>query len=143
MSLAYSGGADSIAVSRVLPEDTTYVHQRRTKHPRVVNRMTHVRVDVIERLVRQAADRGRDVRVVRSDLEYLCLPYATYPVWWAISIGSILMADMTSAGSVALGTVLESRYLSGGARFLRSSVRTVTHDLHEAVGLPLLGPLPA
>lgn len=140
LSLAYSGGADSIATSEVLPDDTAYVHLRRVKHPRVVNRMTHVRVDVIESLVRKAQARGRDVSVVETDLEYLCLPFATYPVWWAISIASIVLADETDAGGVALGTVLESRYTSNGIRWFGRIPSSTTHHLYAAAGLPLVRP---
>ena len=74
LSLAYSGGADSIATSEVLPDDTAYVHLRRVKHPRVVNRMTHVRLDVIEALVRKAQTRGRDVSVRRLILSTCASP---------------------------------------------------------------------
>lgn len=140
LSLAYSGGADSIATSEVLPDDTAYVHLRRVKHPRVVNRMTHVRVDVIEALVRKAQTRGRDVSVVQTDLEYLCLPFATYPVWWAISIGSIVLADETDAGGVATGTVLEGRYLANGTRWTGRGALSSTHRLYDAAGIPIVRP---
>jgi hypothetical protein len=140
VSLAYSGGADSIATAEVLPSDTAFVHLRRTKHPRVVNRMTHVRVDVIESLVRQAGKFDRDVSVVQTDLEYLCLPFATYPVWWAISIASILTADHCNAGAVALGTVLESRYTANGTKWGGKVPPSPTHKLYSAAGIPMMRP---
>jgi hypothetical protein len=140
VSLAYSGGADSIATAEVLPSDTAFVHLRRTKHPRVVNRMTHVRVDVIESLVRQASRFGREVSVVQTDLEYLCLPFATYPVWWAISVASILTADHCNAGAVALGTVLESRYTANGTKWGGRIPPSPTHKLYDAAGIPMMRP---
>jgi len=141
ISLAYSGGSDSIATSELLPEDTAYVHLRRVKHPRVVNRMTHVRVDVLEALVRRAANLGRDVTIVQTDLEYVCLPYATYPVWWAISIASILTADKVGAGGIAMGTVLEARYTANGTRWSGASSDTYTHRLYSAAGIPIVRPV--
>jgi hypothetical protein len=103
--------------------------------------MTHVRADVLERLVRTAGERGREVAVVQTDLEYLCLPYATFPVWWAISIGSIIMAEHYDGGAVALGTVLESLYTANGTRWVGRNVNRTTHALYDAAGIPLLRPV--
>lgn len=139
--LSYSGGADSIATAELLPKDTPHVHLRRVKHPRVPNRMTHVRGDVLEGLVREAGQRGREIAVVQTDLEYVCLPFATFPVWWAISIGSILIADHYDGGAVALGTVLESLYTSNGRKWVGRGVNRSTHALYQAAGIPLLRPV--
>ncbi|MFC5379492.1 DUF6395 domain-containing protein [Aquipuribacter nitratireducens] len=143
VSLAYSGGTDSIAASVLLPEDTVYVHLRRQKHPRTVDRMTHVKGGVLERLVSDAGRRGVETTVVRTDLEYVCLPFATFPVWWAVLVGSILTADAYDAGAVATGTVLEARYLGSGIRFIDHAHPSTFHRLFEAVGLPFLRPTAA
>jgi hypothetical protein len=138
-SISFSGGVDSIATAELLPTGSPHVHLRRVKHPRVVNRMTHVRVDVIEQLVRRMGERGRDVQVARTDLEYLCLPHATYPTWFAICIGSMLTADHLDAGAIAMGTVLESRYTANGTKWSGSTGRAL-HDLFDAAGIPMLRP---
>jgi hypothetical protein len=101
--------------------------------------MTHVRVDVMEQLVRKMGQRGRDVHVVQTDLEYLCLPYATFPTWFAICIASMLTADHFDIGAIAMGTVLESRYTANGTKWSGTTGRGL-HDLFEAAGVPMLRP---
>src|SRR5690606_40388543 len=65
LAISYSGGADSVAVATILP-DAPLIHFQRVSHPRVPNRWTHYRSDVLARL---ALRTGRDVTIVRSDLE--------------------------------------------------------------------------
>lgn len=138
--LSYSGGVDSIAVAEVIPRDAPYVHFRRVRHPRVPDRATPIRADLMERLVLGASDRGRDVHVVRSDLEYLCLPWPTFPNWAAVGIGLLLLADRLQLGAAGFGTVLGSKFLTSGARYRAGGRGGPEADLYRAVGLPLLRP---
>jgi hypothetical protein len=138
--LSYSGGADSIAVSEMLPEGSPHIHFRRVPHPRIPNRGNRLRVDVAERLVLEAGKRGRHVAVVRSDLEYLCRPWPMFPQWTTVAIGCVLMGDHYDLGAVAFGTVLESRYLSNGYRWSGGKSAGRWGDVYAAVGLPFFRP---
>ncbi len=139
--LSYSGGADSIATAELLPKETPYVHLLRIKHPRVPNRMTHVRGYVLKALALEAAERGRDVSVIETDLEYLCLPWATFPTGWSIAIGPILLADHYDGGAIAVGTILEGRYLAASDRWMDSRSSSGVHGLFAAAGIPLMQPV--
>ncbi|GAB2920079.1 hypothetical protein GCM10027280_03950 [Micromonospora polyrhachis] len=137
--LSYSGGYDSLAVSLMLPPETPHLFFRRVPHPRVPNRATHVKFDVAQRLVEEAGGRGRRVAVVRSDLEYLTLPFPMLPTWPAFAIGLTLLADRLDLGAIAFGTVLESRFLHNGRRFSRDGVSAWAQPF-AAAGLPMLRP---
>jgi hypothetical protein len=139
--LSYSGGADSIAAAELLPEGTPHVHLLRIKHPRVPNRMTHVRGYVLKGLALEAAERGRDVSVIETDLEYLCLPWATFPTGWSIAIGPILLADHYDGDAIVVGTTLEGRYLAEDDRWIDSRSNSGVHSLFAAAGIPLMQPV--
>jgi hypothetical protein len=139
IGLSYSGGADSIAVSEMLPSGSPHIFFRRVRHGRVPNRARHMRADVAERLVRQAAGRGRNVAVVRSDLEYLTLPWPMFPAWTTLAIGCVLLADHYDLGAVGFGTVLESRYLANGYRYV-SGGDGPWGAAFTAAGLPFFRP---
>lgn len=139
VGLCYSGGADSVAVSATLPSDSPHLHFQRVPHPRVPNRAMHYRADVAAALAGRAGDRGRNVAVVQSDLEYLCLPWPTYPTWPALAVGPVLMADHLNLGAVGFGTVLEARYLGDGRRY-DTGDHAAWGKLFAAVGLPFYRP---
>ncbi|WP_433218959.1 DUF6395 domain-containing protein [Microtetraspora malaysiensis] len=114
LAISYSGGADSVAVAAILP-DAPLVHFQRISHPRVPNRWTHYRSDVLARL---AARTGRELTVVRSDLEFLLArPRPGYPEHHAVAAGALLLADELDLGGIAMGYELGSRWL-GGDRYL-------------------------
>ncbi|MGI5492252.1 DUF6395 domain-containing protein [Microtetraspora malaysiensis] len=114
LAISYSGGADSVAVAAILP-DAPLVHFQRISHPRVPNRWTHYRSDVLARL---AARTGRELTVVRSDLEFLlAYPRPGYPEHHAVAAGALLLADELDLGGIAMGYELGSRWL-GGDRYL-------------------------
>ncbi|GAA3004793.1 DUF6395 domain-containing protein [Streptosporangium longisporum] len=116
LAISYSGGADSVAVAAMLP-DAPFVHFQRVSHPRVPNRWTHYRSDVLAEL---AAATGRELTVVRSDLEFtLAEPRPGYPEHHAVAAGALLMADELDLGGLAFGYELGSRWLGGDRYLLR------------------------
>lgn len=138
--LSYSGGADSIAASELLPPGTPHIHLRRIPHSRVPNRLTHVRADAIERVALETGRRGRAVSVVRSDLEYLCHPYATLPHWFAIAVGPLLMSQELDGGAIALGGTFDTYYMDMGRRWIGKPTSAGIGPACDLVGLPLLRP---
>ncbi|MDH2427665.1 DUF6395 domain-containing protein [Sphaerisporangium sp. TRM90804] len=144
LAISYSGGADSAAVATILP-DAPLVHFQRTPHPRVPNRWTHYRSDVLAALARQT---GRDVTVVQSDLEFLLRhPRPGYPEHHAVMAGAVLLAGPLDLGGVALGYELGSRWLGGGRYVHRYTPDNPMWSgagrwgrLFAAAGLPLVLP---
>ncbi|GGK71121.1 hypothetical protein Sme01_26910 [Sphaerisporangium melleum] len=145
LAISYSGGADSAAVAAMLP-DAPLVHFRRVSHPRVPNRWTHYRSDVLAALAEQT---GRDVTPVESDLEFLLRhPRPGYPEHHAVMIGVILLAGARDFGGVALGYEIGSRWLGGGRyvhRYTPDNPMWSGHGpwgrLFAAAGLPLVLPV--
>ncbi|GII92588.1 DUF6395 domain-containing protein [Sinosporangium siamense] len=116
LALSYSGGADSVAVAEML-DDAPFIHFQREPHPRVPNRWTHYRADVLAAL---AAETGRDLTIVRSDLEFtLAEPRPGYPEHHAVAAGALLLADDMNLGGLAVGYELGSRWLGGDRYLLR------------------------
>lgn len=116
LAISYSGGADSVAAATMLPE-APVVHLRRVPHPRVPNRWSHYRSDILAKL---AAQTGRELTVVTSDLEYtLAEPRPGYPEHHAVAAGALLNADRLDLGGLAFGYELGSRWLGGGRYLLR------------------------
>ncbi|GAB3906545.1 DUF6395 domain-containing protein [Microbispora bryophytorum] len=113
LAISYSGGADSMAVATMFP-DAPFVHFQRVSHPRVPNRWTHYRSEVLAQLVHKA---GREAHVVQSDLEFvLSRPRPGFPEHHAVTAGALLLADDLDLGGVAFGHELGSRWL-GGERY--------------------------
>ncbi|MFC4588291.1 DUF6395 domain-containing protein [Sphaerisporangium corydalis] len=144
LAISYSGGADSAAVAAMLP-DAPLLHFRRVSHPRVPNRWTHYRSDVLAGL---AAKTGRDVTPVESDLEFLLRrPRPGYPEHHAVMAGAVLLADAMDLGGLALGYEIGSRWLGGGRyvhRYTPDNPMWSPHGrwgrLFAAAGLPLVLP---
>ena len=145
LALSYSGGADSMAVASIFP-DVPFVHFQRVSHPRVPNRWTHYRSDVLAKLARRT---GRDVTIVQSDLEFvLSFPRPGYPEHHAVTVGALLLADELDLGGVALGYELGSRWLGGGRyvhRYTPDNPMWAAHGkwgrLFAAAGLPMVLPV--
>jgi hypothetical protein len=114
LGLLYSGGPDCMAAEVMLGEEMPLFHFRRVRHRSIPDRTTHVRYDVQERLVRVAEDRGRTVSVARSDLEFLCQPFPTFPTWPAVGVGAYLLADTYDLGGIVAGSVLNGAYVRWG-----------------------------
>ncbi|WP_084960000.1 DUF6395 domain-containing protein [Thermoactinospora rubra] len=116
LAISYSGGADSVAAATILPE-APFVHFRRVPHPRVPNRWTHYRSDVLAKLAGQT---GRPLTEVASDLEFtLAEPRPGYPEHHAVAAGALLLADRLDLGGLAFGYELGSRWLGGDRYLLR------------------------
>lgn len=137
--LSYSGGMDSIAASTLIPGATPLVHLRRIGHRRVPNRATHVRSSEIADLATRAREYGREVEVVQTDLEFLCLPLPTFPEWTTVAIGAVLMADHYATGGIVFGSILEAIYLDNGRAWCRRDDRHLA--VFEAASLPILEPV--
>ncbi|MEW1840615.1 DUF6395 domain-containing protein [Nonomuraea angiospora] len=111
LAISYSGGADSVAAAAVYPQ-APFVHFRRVPHPRVPNRWSHYRSDVLAKL---AAKTGRELSTVTSDLEFtLAEPRPGYPEHHAVAAGALLLADQLDLGGLGFGYELGSRWLGGG-----------------------------
>ncbi|WP_433433810.1 DUF6395 domain-containing protein [Nonomuraea sp. CA-141351] len=111
LAISYSGGADSVAAATIYPE-APFVHFRRVPHPRVPNRWSHYRSDVLAKL---AAKTGRELSTVTSDLEFtLAEPRPGYPEHHAVAAGALLLADQLDLGGLGFGYELGSRWLGGG-----------------------------
>ncbi|MCG5214390.1 DUF6395 domain-containing protein [Streptosporangium sp. KLBMP 9127] len=145
LAISYSGGADSAAVAAILP-DSPLVHFQRVPHPRVPNRWTHYRSDVLAKL---AARTGRELTITRSDLEFtLAEPRPGYPEHHAVTAGAALMADELDLGGLAFGYELGSRWLGGGRYLLRYTPDNPMWSgdgrwgrLFQAAGLPIVLPV--
>lgn len=145
LAISYSGGADSMAVAAIFP-DAPFVHFQRVSHPRVPNRWTHYRSEVLARL---ALRTGREVHVVPSDLEFLLSrPRPGYPEHHAVTAGALLLADDLDLGGIALGYEIGSRWLGGGRyvhRYTPDNPMWSGHGrwgrLFAAVGLPMVLPV--
>lgn len=138
--LSFSGGADSIAVSTLLDPDIPYIHFRRVKHPRVPDRATHYRADVTQAIVERMADRGVNAAIVKSNSEFMVGPFPMYPVWQAVTLGSVLLADCCQLGAIATGTTLGARYMPQERGFDSSNEPEFWNDAFAAAGIPLLLP---
>ncbi|MBO3749663.1 hypothetical protein J5X84_26590 [Streptosporangiaceae bacterium NEAU-GS5] len=145
LAISYSGGADSVAVAAMFP-DAPMVHFQRVSHPRVPNRWTHYRSDVLAEL---SAKTGRELTTVRSDLEFtLVYPRPGYPEHHAVAVGALLQADALDLGGVALGLTIGSRWLEVGryvAGFYQDNPMWSRSGpwagLFAAAGLPFLLPV--
>jgi hypothetical protein len=140
--LMFSGGPDCMAAEVLIGERMPYFHFRRVKHPRIPDRMTHVRGDVQERIVTKARDAGEEVHIARSDLEYLCLPFATFPQWASVTVGAVLQADSQDLGGIVTGRNISGLYLTWGGGFNPDGDReSAWHPLFAAAGLPVAHPV--
>ena len=118
-ALAYSSGPDSMASDLLIPDELSYHHFVRVKHPVVPNRATHVRPDVTVAQVEQARDRGaREVSITRSDIEFIAArPFPTFSYWVSMSIGAVLSADADDLGAIVFGRHIGGSYVHSGTRY--------------------------
>lgn len=138
--VSFSGGVDSIAASEVFPKTIPYVYYQRVNHTTLPNNAAHVQVDAINDVVQKIKNAGRNVYMVKSDLEHICTPYPTLPHWFSIAIGALLMADELDAGLLVMGGTLETYFMDMGRKWV--GVRGKGLDpLAEVVGLPICRPM--
>lgn len=142
IGLMFSGGPDCMAAQVLIDLAMPLFHFRRVKHPRVPNRATNLQAGVQETLVRRVASRGEELHVARSDLEYLCRPFPTFPHWVALTVGAILVAGAEDLGGVVTGRNISGIYLGWGKRFMPDGEQESRWEaLFSAAGLRLLHPL--
>jgi hypothetical protein len=140
--LMYSGGPDCMAAQVLLDTPMTLFHFRRVRHPRVPNRATRFQAGVQEAVVRRTESRGEELHVARSDLEYLCLPFPTFPHWVALTVGAVLLAETLDLGRIATGRNISGIYLGWGKRFTPDGEQESRWEaLYSAAGLSLIHPL--
>lgn len=141
LGLMYSGGPDCMAAESLLGEQLPLLHLRRVKHPRIPNRSQRGS-HALEALVLKAAERGEEIHVARSDLEFLSRPFPTYPQWASLAIGAVLQAEQLSLGGLVTGRNISGMYLGWGKGFDPSGDEEATWKaLFSAVGLALIQPL--
>jgi len=142
LGLLYSGGPDCMAAAVLIGQEMPLFHLKRVKHPRIPDRANHVRVDVNEALVRRVEERGEEVHLAETDLEYLCRPFPTYPQWTALATGPLLQADELDLGGLVTGRNISGMYLRWGMQFDSSGDDEEAWDaVFAAVGVPLVQPL--
>jgi hypothetical protein len=110
--LSFSGGADSAAALAIMPPTTISIFLNR---PLDISRGTynsHAPLEICRILKRS----GYDVHVVDSNLENIRNP-AGFPTDLANAIPCILLSRHLGLDSIAFGTVLESAYGIGQAKF--------------------------
>lgn len=140
--LMYSGGPDCMAAQVLLNTPMSLFHFRRVKHPRVPNRATRFQAGVQEALVRRTESHGEELHVARSDLEYLCLPFPTFPHWVALTVGAVLLAETHDLAAIVTGRNISGMYLGWGKRFTPDGEQETRWEaLFSAAGLRLLHPL--
>jgi hypothetical protein len=140
--LMYSGGPDCMAAQVLLDTEVTYFHFRRVAHPRVPNRATGFKAGTQESLARRIQRRGEELHVARSDLEYLCRPFPTFPHWTSLSIGAILTADNHDLGAIVSGRNISGIYLRWGRQYAANGENeSGWESMYEAAGMRLLHPL--
>ncbi len=147
-ALAFSGGVDSTAALLVLPQNTNAVYLERqiptdlgpgelVGRAAGLRRRRH-RTDAALAAVDAIAAAGHRTAIVRTDLEFVRYRVG-FPVDIATAIPILVTADRYRADAVAFGTVMESAYRTGHARF--SDYAAGTHfrlwgGMFSAVGLP-------
>lgn len=142
LGLMYSGGPDCMAAEVLLDDNMPRFHFRRVKHSRVPNRATRFHAEVQEAIVRRSQARGEELHVARSDLEYLCRPFPTFPHWVALTVGAILLAGDHDLGSVVTGRNISGIYLGWGKEYTADGEQESRWEaLFAAAGLRLLNPL--
>lgn len=130
-----------MAAELLIGEKLPLLHLRRVKHPRIPNR-THRSAHVLETLVLEAAKRGEDVHVTRSDLEFLSRPFATYPQWTSMTVGAVLEADRLELSGLVTGRNISGIYLGWGKGFdPRGDEEELWRAVFSTVGLNLIQPL--
>ncbi len=140
--LAYSGGADCTAALIVMPDDTAAYFMERVM-PEGVPWVGSYDKSAALHACRQLADRGRLVRVVQSDMEFIREPYG-FPHDLANAIPAILSADRDRLDSIGWGAILESTYRIGSQIYQSYEDGPFIKQfgpLFDAVGLPIFNPV--
>jgi hypothetical protein len=139
--LCFSGGIDSVAALTVLPSTTRcYFLERRVPEggaPRLLSPEAGLAS------VEGVRTRGRAVRVVPTDLEYLRDPPG-FPEHYANAVPALLHADVDHLATIGWGLLMESAYRIGRARFVDYLDRAYNrrwHGLFAAAGLPMWNPV--
>lgn len=152
-ALAFSGGMDSTAALALLPPAAESVHLlrhtprllaaggslRRILVPRRRRLHLKYRPEAALHAVEGIRRLGRVAHIVPCDIEFLGLPIG-FPVDIANAVPALLLADLRRYDSIAFGTVMESAYSVGRARFADYAQRQ--HYLQygpllAALGMPL------
>ena len=119
-ALAFSGGTDSLAALRILPNDTVAVFLERVGQSEKAPKVSSAAVRACDALVAQ----GHCVVRVPTNMESMRKPIGVSWEWgWAVPL--FLLSDHYGLDSVAFGTVAESAYRYGAAEFLEFTDRSI------------------
>jgi len=133
-ALAFSGGTDSTAALALMPESTVCVFlDRPTLEGSLYDK------DAPLQICNNLKEDGRDVYMVRTDLEYLRDPIG-FPVDVANSAPAVLLAELLGFNSIAFGTIFEAAYRIGHPRYRdypRGSHFSRWGSLFSGAGVPL------
>lgn len=138
-SLAFSGGVDSFAALKLMPDTTMPVFCHR-----IVPEGMHqglYRADAALLACRDVSVSHNAISI-KTDMEYVRDPVG-FGVDWTNAAGAVLLADHFNFNSVAFGMVMESAYFIGHPHYsnLRSrSVYRAWSPLFEAAGVPIALP---
>ena len=139
--LCFSGGVDSVAALSVLPGTTRcYFLERRVPEGHQARLLSP---EAGLGSVAGVRERGGQVRVVPTDLEYLRDPPG-FPEHYANAVPALLHADRDGLATIGWGLVLESAYRIGRARYVDYLDRAYNrrwHGLFAAAGLPMCNPV--
>jgi len=139
--LCFSGGVDSVAALTVLPSTTRCYFLERRVPDGAAQRLLSPEAGLAS--IDGVRNRGRAVRVVPTDLEYLRDPPG-FPEHYANAVPALLHADLDRLATISWGLLLESAYRIGRAQFVEYLDRGYNrrwHGLFAAAGLPMFNPV--
>ncbi len=137
-SIAFSGGADSVAALSLMPRNTIPVFLKR---PEVVG--SKYDSDAAIEACYGLKQAGYDVKIIESNLEMIRDPMG-FPTDLAHAVPIILMAEKLSIESISFGTIMESGYGIGHEKFYdysESAHLRFFGNLFAAVGVHLSMPV--
>lgn len=141
-SISFSGGVDSTASLAVMPRNVELFFMDRLAAKGSECKSMYVK-DSAHIACGLVAEMGFNVFKIKSNLEFIRKPIG-FPVDYANGIPAILMADLRNLSCVAWGTVAESAYGVGHARYADFAGRqnfTRWGGMLEAVGLDFVVPV--
>lgn len=105
--ISFSGGADSVAVAMIMPQDTPLVMAARTFHPDLGPFETWARADAPVGTMQAMPNEARKY-LVHTDFAYLSTNgrYCIYPDTYAFTIPAIVLADHLDASHIVTGDII-------------------------------------
>lgn len=137
-AISFSGGSDSIAATRVLPEDTVKLMFLRKEHKYIEDIHQHYSINAQKEIIRMF----ENAYCIESDLEHVVGPFPQYPTWATLSLQCILLADHFNLKSVNFGTIVGSTEIKDGKKYKRiDRLNGFWSPLFKSVGLLICKPV--